>query len=241
MTAPAPAERPPSVWEDLLEIFYAPTAVFERRRETPAFAIALIVFVVLIVGLSFAFRGLMEPIFDIEFKRGMAQAMKKNPQITPEMMEKGKAFAKQFLVFGVAFYGLLTPPILAIILWFVGKVVDSKAQIGQMMMVATYSMFPKVLDTILAAVQMLVLPDSSIHGRYSLSLGVGRFLDPDSASPMLLAIVGRLDVFTLWVTFLLGVGLAVMGRIPKARAFAAAAVMWLVGALPGIWGALRAG
>ena len=30
MTVPVPAERPPSLWEDLLEIFYAPRAVFER-------------------------------------------------------------------------------------------------------------------------------------------------------------------------------------------------------------------
>ena len=66
MTAMAD-DRPPSVWEDLLEIFYAPRAVFERRRETPAFGLALIVFTVLVVGLSFAFRGAMEPVFDAEY------------------------------------------------------------------------------------------------------------------------------------------------------------------------------
>jgi len=241
MSASAPPDRPPSVWEDLLEIFYAPTAVFERRRETPAFGLALIVFVVLVAGLSFAFRGLMEPIFEAEFKRGMAQAMKQNPSLTPEMMEKGKAFAKQFIIVGVLFYGLVTPPLLGIILWFVGKLMDSRAEVGQMIMVATYSMFPKVLETILGAVQLLVLPEESIRSRFSLSLGVGRFLDPDSTSPLLLAILGRVDVFTLWVTVLLGLGLAVMGKIPRARAFVAAALVWVIGALPGLWGAVRAG
>jgi hypothetical protein len=241
MTASARPERPPSVWEDLLEIFYSPTAVFERRRETPAFGLALIVFVVLVAGLSFAFRGLMEPIFDAEFKRGMAQAMKQNPSLTPEMMEKGKTFAKQFIIVGVLFYGLVTPPLLGIILWFIGKLMDSKAEVGQMIMVATYSMFPKLLETILGAVQLLVLPEESIRSRFSLSLGVGRFLDPDSTSPLLLAILGRVDVFTLWVTVLLGLGLAVMGKIPRARALVAAALVWVIGALPGLWGAVRAG
>jgi len=238
MSTPAKTERAPSVWEDLLEIFYAPSAVFERRRETPAFGLALIVFVILVVVLTLAFRGLMEPVFDVEFKRGMAQAMKQNPKLTPEMMERGRAIAQKFLVVGVGFYALITPLLLGIILWFVGKLMDSKAALGQMMMVSTYAMFPRVVESIVGAVQMLVLPEDSIRSRFSLSLGVGRFLNPDG-SPMLVALLGRLDVFTLWVTALLGIGLAVMGRIPKGRAFAAAAIMWVIGAIPAIWGAVR--
>jgi len=240
MNTPARTKGAPSLWEDLLEIFYAPSAVFERRRETPAFGLALIVFMVLIVGLSFAFRGLMEPVFDVEFKRGMAQAMKQNPSLTPEMAERGRGIAQKFLVVGVGLYALVGPVLMGIILWFVGKLMESKAELGQMVMVSTYAMFPRVLESILGAVQMLVLPEATIRSRFSLSLGIGRFLDPDG-SPLLLAVLGRVDLFTLWVTVLMGIGLAVMGRIPKGRAFVAAALMWVIGAIPGIWGAVRAG
>ncbi len=242
MTAtPSPVERPPSVWEDLLEIFYAPTAVFERRRETPAFGLALIVFVVLLVGLSFAFRGMMEPVFDAEFKRSMAQAMKQNPQLTPEMLERGKELAKKFMFVGVAVFALLAPIILGLILWVVGKLFESKAEVGQAIMVTTYAMFPRVLETILNAVQMLVLPDDAVTSRFSLTLGVGRFLDAEAAGPLVMAIVGRLDLFTLWVTVLIAIGLSVMGRIPKLSAAIAAAIMWIIGAMPALWGAIRAG
>jgi hypothetical protein len=242
MTAtPSPIERAPSVWEDLLEIFYAPTAVFQRRRETPAFGLALIVFVVLLVGLSFAFRGMMEPVFDVEFKRGMAQAMKQNPALTPEMMEQGKEMGKKFMFVGVALFALLAPIILGLLLWMVGKLFESKAEVGQTIMVATYAMFPRVLETILNAVQMLVLPEDSVTSRFSLTLGVGRFFDADAAGPLVMALVGRLDLFTLWITVLLGIGLAVMGQIPKSRAAMAAIIMWIVGAIPAVWGALRAG
>jgi hypothetical protein len=242
MTAtPAPVEKAPSVWEDLLELFYAPTAVFERRRETPAFGLALIVFTLLLVGLSFAFRGMMEPVFDVEFKRGMVQAMKQNPKLTPEMMDQGKEMAKKFMFVGVAFYGLLAPIILGILLWLVGKFLDSKAAIGQAIMITTYAMFPRVLETIINAVQMLVLPEDGINSRFRLTLGIGRFLDADTVSPMLLALVGRLDLFTLWVTFIIAVGIRVTGRISTSRAVIVAAVMWLIGATPAVWGALRAG
>ena len=57
---------------------------------------------------------------------------------------------------------------------------------------------------------------------------------------MLLAITGRLDVFTIWVTVLLAIGLAVTGRITRAQAAIAGVIMWVLGALPGILGALRA-
>jgi hypothetical protein len=242
MTTPSTAvERPPSVWEDLLELFYAPTAVFERRRETPAFGLALVIFTVLIVGLSFAFRGMMEPVFDVEFKRGMAQAMKQNPSLTPEMMDRGKEMAKKFMFVGVAFYGLLAPLLLGIVLWFVAKLLESKAEIGQAIMVTTYAMFPRLLEAILNAVQMLVLPDDSIRSRFSLTLGVGRFLDPDATGQLLMAFVGRLDLFTLWVTLLIGIGIAVMGKLSRPRAAIVAVVMWLIGATPAVWGALRAG
>jgi hypothetical protein len=239
MNPSAAGAKTPSVWEDLLEIFYAPTAVFERRRETPAFGLALILFVVLSVALTFAFRGLMEPVFDAEFKRGMAQAMKQNPNMTPEMAETAKQFAKKFLVVIVAFYALLTPLLLGVILWLVGKFLDSKAEIGQTMMVATYAMYPRVLEAVLGAAQALILPEESLKSRFSLSLGVGRFLDPDTTGALLLQLLGRLDLFTLWVTVLMAIGLSVVGRIPKPRAAIAGVLMWLIGALPGVLGALR--
>ncbi|HWA57930.1 MAG TPA: YIP1 family protein [Gemmatimonadales bacterium] len=239
MTASVPTERKPSLWEDLLEIFYAPTAVFERRRETPAFGLALLVLVVVLLGLTLAFRGIMEPVFDVEFTRNMAAAAAKNPQLTPERIAQAKAMAGKFLIPGVVGTWLILPLLLGLVYWVIGKVLDSKAQLGQIMMVAVYACFPRVIESILGALQLLVLPESSITSRYSITLGLGRFIDP--ANHLLLAILGRVDVFTLWITFLLGVGMAVMGRMPKGRAFVAAGLMWVVGAIPSLWGAVQAG
>lgn len=239
MTVPLSAERPPSLWEDLLEIFYAPTAVFTRRRETPAFGLALLVLVLVMFGLTLAFRGIMEPLFDIEWKRNMAAAAASNPQLTPERIAQARVMAQKFLLAGVVGTWFVLPLLTGLVFWVIGKVLDSKAEIGQVMMVSTYAFFPRVIEAIVGAVQLLVLPDDAITSRYSITLGVGRFLDP--SNPLLLAILGRIDVFTLWVTVLLGLGMSVMGKMPKGRAFLAAAVMWILGGLPGLLGALRAG
>jgi hypothetical protein len=83
-------------------------------------------------------------------------------------------------------------------------------------------------------------PDS-LTSVNSVSLSLARFMDPDHASAVLIALASRVDVFTIWVTVLLAIGLHVVGKIPKQQAAIAAAITWVVGALPAVFGALRGG
>jgi hypothetical protein len=104
--------------------------------------------------------------------------------------------------------------------------------------VATFAYVPRIVEGVVNRVQGLLIDTSSLNSRYSLSLGLGRFFDADTASPMLLALIGRIDVFTIWVTVLIAIGLAVTGKISRGRAAIAAAIVWLAGALPSVAGAL---
>ena len=56
---------------------------------------------------------------------------------------------------------------------------------------------------------------------------------------ILLALFGRVDVFTIWITILLAIGLSATGGISRSRAAMAAALVWLAGALPALSQALR--
>ena len=58
-------------------------------------------------------------------------------------------------------------------------------------------------------------------------------------SPALLGLLGRIDLFTIWVTVLLVIGLAVTGKIPRGRAAIAGVVMWFAGALPVLGSLIR--
>ncbi|MDQ3697262.1 MAG: YIP1 family protein [Gemmatimonadota bacterium] len=227
-----------SVWEDFIDILYVPSAVF-ARRERGSFWIPMLVVAVLIGGIFFATSGVLQPIIDAEFDRATAVAMENDPQLTPEMMEGGRRFS-EIIAKAAAFVG---PPIAVfftgLVLWGVGKFVDATQSLHAALVVAAYSCVPKVLDTLLAGMQGLFLDPAQLDGRYRLSLGVGRFLDPDTASPVLIALLGRLDVFTIWVTVLLAIGLAVTGKISRPRAGIAAAVVWVIGALPGTLQALQ--
>ena len=87
-TAPAPTT---SFWEDVIDIFVSPAAVFRRRQNTSVWPPML--FVALSIAIIFfATFNTLEPIFDAEFTRNTAKAMANNPQMTPEMMERMRGF-----------------------------------------------------------------------------------------------------------------------------------------------------
>ena len=227
-----------AVWEDFVDIFYAPSHVF-ARRQNGSFWIPMLVVTILVGTVYFLTSGAMQPIMDAEFNRQAAAAMRKNPQINAEAMERFRHIAGR--VGQVAAF-VTVPVIIAMIgttLWLVGKLFDARQAFKAAMIVAAYSCVPKVIEAVSNGLQALMLDPSLLNGPFRVSLGVGRFIDPDTASPIVLALVGRMNVFTIWVTILLAIGLSVTGKIPRRRAAIAAAIVWILGALPMIFQALR--
>ncbi len=232
------SEPTTSRWEDYIDVFVSPAKLFARRIDGKL-GQALLVLIVLSAVIYFGTRTAMQPIFDAEFNRGMAAAMKANPQITPEQMETGKKFAQTF---GAAFV-LVGLPIVVLLLglavWIGAKVIGKTVSFAQGATIATFAMFPKLIEGILNAVQALLLDESTLTSRFKVTLGVGRFLDPASTSATTLALLGRVDLFTLWVTVLVAIGLKVMAKATTAQAAGGAAVVWILGALPTLLQALR--
>ena len=246
MSDPNPGDTVPSAspakqasrWEDFVDIFYAPSSVFERRRNS-GFGIPMLVVTVLIGGIFLANSSAMQPIMDAEFTRQTAAMMKQNPNLTPEMMEKGRAIGETFQKIGAFIFLPIAMFLTGLSLWLVGKLFDAKQTLGAAIMVSSYSYVVRVLESAIGGVQLLLMDPASLNGRLKISLGIGRFLDPDTTSPLVLALLGRVDVFTIWLTVLLGIGLSVTGKIPRSKAMIAAVVVWFVGAIPLVLGALR--
>lgn len=234
---PTPSKA--SLWEDFIDIIYQPSLVFERRREGK-FGLALLALVIINGILFFALHNGLAPIMDAEMAKAAAAMAAKNPQITPDqiaaqqgMMEKFAGIAYiVFLPIGVAIIGAL--------LWLAGKIVGASTAFAGAVMIATYSYFPRVIETVLNAVQGLILPPESITSRFSVQIGPARFFD-SAANPFLLTILGGLDLFTIWSTVLLAIGLSVVARVPRSQAAIAAAIVWFVTLIPALYQAIQQG
>jgi len=217
-----------SKWEDFIDIFYAPSAVFARRSAS-GFFVPMLVVTLLAGTLYLVNSAVWSQVMDAEMGRALA---KRAQTLTPEQAQTARNFALTMSKIGAFVFTPIAIFFVGLALWACGKFFESKQSLGQALMVASYAYVPRIIEGVVTSVQGLLLDPSTFTGRWRISLGLGRFLDPDATSPALLALVGRIDVFTIWVTVLLAIGLSVTGRIPRGRAAIAAAIVWFLGAVP---------
>ena len=237
MTEPTAATAATTaVWEDILEIFYAPSRVFARRDRR--FGAPLLVYVVLLFVMFFATRGALQPVYDAETSRQVMQALSRNPQFDEEMVRSRVDAMKKFAGVGILVFGIVGPLLVGLLLWLVGKAVGAAEVLGAAMMVAVMSQYPRLLGFVAGAIQAAFIAPENIRGQTSISLGPARFIDPDTAGALTTGLLARLDVFTIWATVLLAIGLKVTGKVDMTRAAIVAAVVWLLGSLPVLLGAL---
>lgn len=231
-------ERKVPVWEDFVDIFTSPSAVFSRRSGGQ-FGVALLVITLAIGFLAVAGVQVLAPIFDAEFNR----AMLKNPQLPMEQVEKMRSLAR-WGALSVFFVFPLSMLVVGLVLRLAGALFDATLTVKAAIMIAVYAQAPRVVQQFVSIVQGFLMAPESLNSRYSISASPARFLDAASTSPVLLALLERFDLFTLWATVLLVIGLRVVGRIPAGRAALAAALVWVLGSLFPLMGAvgqMRAG
>jgi len=228
------------LWEDFVDIFYAPSSVFARRSDGK-FGMPLLLLVLVGAVLAFLTKNATQPIMDAEFARQSAVAMRRNPSLTAEQMAGGRGFFETMAPLFFALFLTISIFGTGLILWVVGKLFDAKESVAAAIMIATYAEVPRLVQILTNAAQGLVMSPEKLNSINAVGFSLARFMDPDNASQVLIALAARVDLFTIWITVLLAIGLHVVGRIPKQQAAIVAAITWAVGALPAVFGALRAG
>lgn len=236
----APAPEKASLFEDFIDVFYAPSSVYERRRASsfwPHFWIISILGAVM----TLASRSVMSAALDGDFMRRMAAMQAKNPRLTDDMVNTQRGF-NEMLSMAMMYLGMpLLMLVVAVLVWVGARVVSARMSLDRAMLVGVIAQVPRLLGALLTAIYGLLLTDtSSIDGMARLTWSPARFMDPATTDPAILALLTRIDVFTIWATILIGIGVAVIARAPRSRGFAAAGIVWAVPTVMAIVGALMA-
>lgn len=230
VTAPAPAEQT-SLWEDFIDIFYDPAAVFRRRMNGNWFVPMAVVTVAIFI-ITFLTYNALRPVYDAEYDRNIQAMIRQNPRLTPDMLESGRKFAEVLGKFGVLIIYPVLIFVVGLVLWLAGKLFGSRQTFGNAMVVSGYAQVPRILGALALGVQGLLMDPTKLTGLQAIAIGPARFVSPDATSAALYTLLMRLDLFTVWATVLLGVGLYVTGKVSKGSAAAAAVIVWLVAGLP---------
>jgi hypothetical protein len=235
MTAPNAPEGKAGAG-DLAEIFYAPSAVFVRRSDG-SWGLPYVAAVVVAIILFIATKNLLQPIMDAEISRNLAAAAAKN-HLPPEQVEQMRGTLSKLASFGVVGFYLIGPFLLALVIWIGGKIAKIPAVGTVAIMVATFSIYPRLIGNIVGAGLAAMVPEGATVSLATVSLSPARFVDV-AAHPVLWTFLGRFDLFILWGYVLVAIGLRVAGKGTKGQAQAVAIGMWSLATLFALYGVLK--
>ncbi|MGH7638460.1 MAG: YIP1 family protein [Gemmatimonadaceae bacterium] len=229
-TAGSSGQKPEraSLFEDYIDILYAPSTVFARRAMSD-FGVHLLIISVVTALLMFANRGVFAQIFDAQYTAGIPEMMAKNPQLTAEQIETGRGIAATF---GAIAAYIATPILLLIyslLLWGITRVVGARLSFKQSALVTTLAWVPRVLALVAVAIQVAFMDTSNVTHMGQVAVGPSRFMDIE-ANRTLYQLATGFDVFTIWNAVLIGIGVAVIGKVSGARAAIGAAIIFVLGA-----------
>jgi phosphoglycerol transferase MdoB-like AlkP superfamily enzyme len=222
-----PTGEKASLLEDYIDILYAPSSVFARRANS-GFGLHLLIISLVTAVLMFVNRGVFMQIFDAQYTARMAEAMASNPQLTPEVVEQMRGMQATI---GMAVSYIVTPIMLLIfglILWVIARVVGAKMSIKQSILVTTLASIPRILGLVAMTIQVAFMDTANVTNMGQLAIGPSRFMAVGTNKAYQFATA--FDVFAIWNAVLVGIGIAVVGKVAGARAAIAAAIIFLLGA-----------
>ncbi len=229
MMSEAPAGRG-GLFEDLIEVLYQPSAVFERTRAAKAFMYMLVT-AILVAVIAIATKNLMLPWLDAQADVTLKIAAAKGTPIPEAAAASTRSFTTWGVVIGAPLTMLIGPYFNAAFILLGAKIVKANITFGQAAVVATLAGVPRVLGWIALPVQALLSNAESARSLADLSLGPARFIDPVSTPPAILTLLSNLDVFRFWQLALVAIGVAVVSRTSKGTGAVVAIVMFGIGAL----------
>lgn len=222
------------VFEDFIDVLVRPSALFDRVRNQGFVKPALVQTIMLLV-LVLALRNLVQPFFDAEFARQGALQAAKMAESGRAMPEGASAMSEKIGTFMSTVGLVLSPWLIAIFgglfTWIAARVVGARIAFGQAATIASWSYTPAILGYIVFAVQGALMDTTAVRGVSDAQIGPARFLDPTTASPVLLGLLQQLDLFNVWTLVLTAIGVAVVARTSISTGALAAIIRFAIAAL----------
>ncbi|MFN9424208.1 hypothetical protein [Gemmatimonas sp.] len=224
MSNDTPAAVPhSSAWEDLLEVLWAPSAVFERTR-TRGVGIYMLLLTGVFLVLVVATKSLLQPYMDANYDLQVIKMAEQGQKMPAEAVEQGRTFSGYFLLFSWSLTAIFSGVLGGLVTWLGAKVVGAALPLGRAVFVATLASVPRVLSLIATAAQGALVDASAVTSLFSASLGPARFVDPVKTIPGLMGVLASLDLFTLWNVLITAVGVSVVARVSRGAGWMASLV-----------------
>lgn len=223
-----PAQKAGGLFENLIEVLFAPAKVFDRTRASTAGKYVMVT-AVLAVVVVFATKNLLQPWFDAQADLTMAQAAAKGTPMPEGAASATRAFLGWVFLGTAALATLIGPYLNALFLRFGAKIGGASLSFAQAAMIAVLAGVPRLLNYLAMPAQTLVLDPQSARGISDLSLGAARFVDPSTTSTAMIALLSIADITRVWQLLLAAIGVSVVARVSMSAGLVAGGIMVAIG------------
>ena len=240
--APVTPEAPGGFFQNLVDVYFSPREAFTRIVRRPSFLIPLVAFLVLVLGFTALWMSKVDP---VEFMKTQLEESGQWDKIPADQRETIlDSAAGRMKIFGwigpLVFTPLMLLVVAAALLFVFRFFYASEVAFKQALAIVSWSFFATGLVTTPLTILVLYMKgDWNGNPQEALQANLSLLLDRSEAARPLWALFSSIDVFNLWLVFLLAVGFGVVSKKSTGSAFWGVAIPWLLIVLVKVgWAAL---
>jgi hypothetical protein len=228
---PVTPENPGGFFQNLIDVYFSPRDAFTRIVRSPRVLVPLVVYVVLVLG----FTGVwMQKMDAREFMKTQIEESGRADKIPAEQRE---AIIEQQAKWMPIFAWVLGPVGIAVTLLVIAGALlfiyrffyAAEVSFRQSFAIVTWVFLAVGLVTTPVTLAVMSLKgDWNINPQEAVQANLGLLLDRSAAAKPLWALLTSIDVFSLWLVFLLAVGFAVASKKTTGSALWGVAIPWIV-------------
>lgn len=225
-TTALPSQEPASLseFQRLVDVFIAPSKTFTDLRRSAMWWAPYVVIV--IVGFLFVYtidlKVGFEKVVDnqIEMKPKAAERLQNMPADQRQKVMRQQIGLTKIIAYGVPAIALIIYAVFAgVIFGAIKFAANAEVQFKTVFALIVYSRLPELLRAILSSISLLAgVSTDSFDINNPLATNGAYFMDP-SGSPILRALLGSLDLITIWTLVLVAIGIPCIAKVKRGTAF----------------------
>ncbi len=228
---PLESPQPMSEVARLTGVITNPVAAFTDIAARPRWWVPALILILLQVSFLYAFST------HVGWEHLIRQQIESNSRLQQLPAEQRERIIEQQTKFGAisgyvgAFVGLIVFTLIAAAL-FKGlfSIMDATFPFKSGYAVTWYAMMPSVISGLLSLVVMFSKDPADFDLQNPLAFNLGAFLDKDTTPKFVHSLATSLDLFSIWLVVLLGIGYAAASKMKVSigKSITTVAVIWLI-------------
>jgi hypothetical protein len=228
---PVAPESGGGFFQNLIDVYFSPREAFTRIVRSPRILLPLLGYVVLVLG----FTGIwMQKMDAREFMKVQIEESGRADKIPAEQRE---AIIEQQAKWMPIFAWVMGPVGIAVTLLVIAGVLmfvyrffySSEVTFKQAFAIVTWIFFAvSLLTTPLMLLVLQLKGDWNVAPQEAIQANLGLLLDKSTAAKPLWALLSSIDLFSLWMVFLLAVGFGVASKKTTGSAIWGVAIPWIL-------------